>query len=140
MDKLEIGQKLWRYASPNTLEFKVTGVRNYQDTEQYEVECQGCRHGKLCQVLIGRDDYGNLQTINMLNNEEDDDQRHWHCNGESTGYYHTTLDECRKERLIKAIADNKKKIEEQERQLANTKNNYNELKNALDVIEERGNG
>ncbi|MGO6851639.1 hypothetical protein ACCS68_14685 [Rhizobium beringeri] len=80
MEKIEIGTKLFRVASPALLQYVCTGIRQYETGDLYEVECQSCTHGFKCKVLAGYDDYDKLTPIHMLNNDEDDDQRCWHGN------------------------------------------------------------
>lgn len=80
MEKLKIGDGLFRVASPLLLQYVCTGIRQYATGDLYEVECQSCSHGYKCQVLIGNDDYGRLTAIHMLNNNEENDQRCWHGN------------------------------------------------------------
>lgn len=77
----KIGDELWRHVvGAGTFRYVVDGVRVYGDEVQLEVECQSCTHGWKCRILVARDDYGKLHAVHMLNDNEDDSQRHWHGN------------------------------------------------------------
>lgn len=132
--KLTIGQELWRYTWPNTLHYKVIGVREYEGSTQYEVECLSCKHGKLCRVLIARDDYGHLETVHMLNNDEDDDQRAWHTKDDLSGYYHTTIEACKLERFSKAIKRTTDKLEQARKNVTQLELDLAELNNAKELL------
>jgi hypothetical protein len=59
----------------------VKGIRTHIDGEVHlEVECQTCSHGWKCMLLVAQDDYGKIVHVHMLNEDEDNPQRHWHSN------------------------------------------------------------
>ncbi len=137
VEKLIIGQELWRFTWPNMLHYKVVGIRAYEDSEQYEVECQSCKHGKLCKVLIGRDDYDKLHTVNMLNNDEDDDQRCWHTRDDLSTAYCTTKEGAQRERLRRSKAKAEDAVKSAQLALDNANKYLGEINNAYELLGER---
>lgn len=123
---MKIGTELYRWITAAGLfQYKVVGTRQYADDIQYEVECQTCSHGWKCLLLIAEDDYKKLQYVKMLNDDEDDSQRHFHTHsGEFflsksdalIGYYKKTLiwykDEINKfKSQIKSYEEKEKEIQ-----------------------------
>lgn len=134
MGKLEIGQELYRWASPYIMKYIVTGLRSYSDSEQYEVECQSCKHGYLCKVLIARDDYGKLRTVNMLN-DDDGSQKCWHAGrDEMSGSYCLTQEDAQRERAYWSLEQAKKKIEQTKANHDSAVAHYEEIKNVIDLL------
>lgn len=85
---LAIGQTIYRYLNPKVFQYKVIGIRTYQDGEIYEVECQSCEHSYKCRCLVSIDNENKIRHIDFINNNEDDDQRHWH--NDQTPYLRTS--------------------------------------------------
>lgn len=104
--KLAVGTELWRYAGSARLRYKVVGVREYADSTQYEVGCLSCKHGDSCRVLLARDDYGALQTVHLLTEDEEPPLEHscWHAIDQRYATpYCTSEDEARRQRLTMAV-------------------------------------
>lgn len=77
--KINIHDKFYRYIEMvGIFEYVVKGIRQYKEEQFFELECQSCNHGWKCMLLCGFDDYGKLQYIRMINNLENNDQRHFH--------------------------------------------------------------
>ncbi len=81
IDAYKIGDELFRYVEGGGIfRYTVKGIRSYEDSTQLEVECQTCSHGWKCLLLLARNDYGRVHAVHMLNDDEDNSQRHWHGN------------------------------------------------------------
>jgi hypothetical protein len=98
MNKLKIGDLLWKYSSPYIMKYKVIALRVYETSTLYEIECLSCTHGSRCKVLIGGK-LNELCFIEMASNDED--QSYWHrtkCTFD--GYYRITENEAHLDRQI----------------------------------------
>lgn len=81
IDSYKIGDDLFRYVEGGGIfHYTVKGIRSYEDSTQLEVECQTCSHGWKCRLLLARNDYGRVHAVHMLNDDDDDSQKHWHGN------------------------------------------------------------
>lgn len=104
--KLAVGTELWRYAGLAQFRYKVIGTREYADSTLYEVECLSCKHGDSCRVLIAYDDCGLLQTVHMLNEDDQASLEHssWHATDQLYATpYCTSENEARWQRLTMAV-------------------------------------
>ncbi len=126
---LAIGAKLWKTAPPYILEYKVVGIRDYQDGRQYELECQTCSHGEKCRILVGGTK--RLVFIDVLNDEEDS-HRYWHS--DDTRFWPLQR-QAQLERLHVHIRDGKKAVEEAEGTLRGRKNHLQKLLDSKDLVE-----
>lgn len=86
MIDLKIGENVYRYV-PNGIgnggiwHYSIIERRENPEGMQYVVRSLACSHGWKCELLISEDDNGDLRYVRMVNNDEDDDQRHWHGHG-----------------------------------------------------------
>jgi len=78
----KLGDEMFRYVvMGGVFRYIVEGIRTHIDGDvQLEVECQTCSHGWKCMLLVAQDDYGKIVHVHMLNEDEDNPQRHWHSN------------------------------------------------------------
>ncbi len=75
---LKIGDFLYRYVRcGGVFEYKVIGIRIYDDQTLYELESQSCTHGWKCKILVGGK-IDQLRYVCMTNDEEEDTQHYWH--------------------------------------------------------------
>jgi len=129
---IRIGDELFRYVELGGIfRYVVYGIRQYEDGDQYEVECQTCSHGERCRLLIARDDYGRLIHIHMLNEDEDlcDEHRCWHTND---GYHFwPTFGQAKEESFKRAIEKAEESVSEAEKLLADRQKRLAELKSLL---------
>lgn len=125
---LIIGDKLWKSAPPYILEYKVVGIRDYQDGKQYELECQTCSHGEKCRILVGGTK--RLVFIDVLNDEEDQ-HRYWHS--DDTRFW-PLMRQAQLERLHVHIRDAEKAVEEAERTLTGRKNHLQKLLDSKELV------
>jgi hypothetical protein len=89
--KIELGKSFYRYITPlGVFHYIVKGIRQYGDSELYELECQTCKHGWKCLLLASLDDYGKLQYVRMLNDDEYESQKHFHMH---SGQFHERKEE-----------------------------------------------
>lgn len=123
---IKIGDELFRYVEMGGIfRYVVIGVRSYEDSVQLEVECQTCSHGWKCRLLVAQDDYGKIVHVHMLNEDEDDHQRHWHTND---GYHFwLSSQEARAESFKRAISRAKEEVTKSETDLAARKKRLAEL-------------
>lgn len=127
-----IGQLFYKIASPKILHYKVIGIRQYDTGHLYELECQSCTHsGDKCQVLAGFDDYGVLQVIHMLNDNEDESQRHWHTR--DTGLYQS-IDEALLQRAYTHRREAKDELEKAEVVLERRKLELKRLDETIEAL------
>lgn len=111
-----IGDSMYRHVEGGgTFHYVVKGVRENEDGVQLEVECQTCTHGWKCRVLVAQNDYGRIVAVHMLNEDEDDPQRHWHTNDGL--HFWPTRDQAREEGLQKIIRRVKERISDAEGRL-----------------------
>lgn len=104
-----IGDSMWRHVEGGgTFHFTVLGVRRYEDSVQLEVECQTCSHGWKCRLLVAQNDYGKIVSVHMLNEDEDDRQRHWHTNDGL--HFWPTKEQAREEGLRQIVIRVKERI------------------------------
>lgn len=102
---VKVGDELFRYVFPKgVFRYVVIGRREYAEGVQLEVECKTCSHGWQCQLLLAQDDYDHIVAVHMLNNDEEDDQRHWHAN-ESGLHFCATAEEAKQEQVKKLVRD-----------------------------------
>jgi len=107
--KFKIGDELFRYIEGGgVFRYVVTGRREYPEGAQLEVECKTCSHGWQCQLLIAENDYGKIVAVHMLNNDEEDDQRHWHSN--EGHYFVSTIEEAKAGKVAKLIRDAEQRV------------------------------
>lgn len=108
-----IGDELFRYAvGGGVFRYIVDGRREYDGRVQLEVECQNCSHGWKCRLLLAQDDYGRIVEIHMLNDDEENSQRHWHVN--EGLHFWPTPEQARQEqvrRLVKNAEEDVRKAE-----------------------------
>jgi hypothetical protein len=127
---MKIGDKLYKSARPYIMEYKVIGVRDYADGKQYELECQSCRHGEKCRILVGGKN--KLVFIDMLN-DEDDEHYFWHTD---TTRFWPLVRQAELERLRVHINDAEKNVSDAESTLTNRKNHLAKLLDAKKLVEE----
>jgi ABC-type Zn2+ transport system substrate-binding protein/surface adhesin len=126
----KIGDELFRYVEAGgVFRWKVVGVRQYEGETQLEVEGQTCSHGWKCRVLVARNDYGKIHAVHMLNEDEDDRQRHWHTND---GYHFwPTSAEAKREAAKVAIRKAKERVSNAQRTLESECKRLAELEQIL---------
>ena len=118
MKKLKINDIVW-IASYPLMDYKVLAVIERDKNTQYEVECLKCKHaGGNCKVLIGDNDYGELEYKGMVNEEYEEydnnnyKERFFYFN---EGIYKRTKEEAIIHRLEDYIRKNNKGIEKAKR-------------------------
>lgn len=127
ISEYQIGDMLYRYVSmAGVFQYKVTGRRERESEVQLEVECQTCSHGYKCELLIAQDDYGHIVHVHMLNEDEDDRQRHWHTN--DGFHFLPTSEEAKQEKLVKLISDASEDVRKAEANLATAKKRLADFK------------
>lgn len=127
---MKIGDELFRYIVMGGIHrFIVLGVRQYEDSEQYEIEDQNCAHGWKCRLLVARNDYGKLHAIHMLNEDEDDRQRHWHTN--DGFHFWPTVGEAKAEAYRDALRKADERVSNAEEALKVAKRQRDEMKSLL---------
>ena len=128
----KIGDELFRYVVMGGIfRFIVPGVRQYEDGNQIEVECQTCSHGWKCRLLLAQTDYGKIDSVHMLNEDEDDRQRHWHSND---GYHFwPTKKEARAQGYQKAIDRKNEEVRQAEDRLKALMKSRDELVTLLNT-------
>lgn len=118
----KIGDELFRYiVCGGVFRYIVLGRRDYSDSVQLEVECQTCSHGWKCRLLLAQDDYGKIIEVHMLNDCEEDRQRHWH--GNEGLHFWPTAEEAKQEQIRRLIR--------------NAEDAVNKAKDALGAAERR---
>lgn len=114
--KLQIGDNLFHYVPFNgVLKYTVTGIRNYEDTAHYELECESCSHGYKCKVLVAEDnDWGKdrFKYIEMLN----DGEREYFI-FHNDGYYYPTNTEALLEKTREVWQEKKNRKKDLEHRL-----------------------
>lgn len=130
IDKYVIGDSIWRHAEGGgTLQYKVVGIRSYDDGPQLEVEGVSCSHGWKCRVLLAQDDYKRIAAVHMLNEDDEDSQRHWHIN-EGLHFWPTRA-EAREEGLRRILSRVKERIQKKEEDLNRERKYLAELEAAI---------
>ncbi len=126
----KVGDELFRHVrGGGTFRYLVQGVRSYEDSTQLEVECQTCTHGWKCRLLIAENDYGKIVHVHMLNEDEDDSQRHWHANDGL--HFWPTKKEARDEGLRMLLKEADESVRKLEDQLAYQRKRRDELAAAV---------
>lgn len=86
MSDLKIGDFLYRYVSaypPVVFKFEAVALHQYKDVTQYHMRSLTCADHEPYEILVVKHDYNHYSFVKMLNNnDENDDQRHWHVYGE----------------------------------------------------------
>lgn len=127
---VNVGDELFRYIEGGGIHrFKVLGIRQYEDSIQYEVEDQNCTHGWKCRILIAHNDYGKLHAVHMLNEDENNSQRHWHTN---EGYhFYPSSNEAKAEAYNAALRRAYERVEKAQKALTDAKDRRDELNDLL---------
>lgn len=127
----KIGDELWRHVpGGGTFRYVVDGIRSYNDEVQLEVECQTCSHGWKCRLLISRNDYGKIHAVHMLNEDDDDPQRHWH--GNEGLHFWPTKQQAREEGLRQILCEAKERAGKLRDQLKFANARVKELEAAIE--------
>jgi len=138
INNLKIGDELFKYVEfGGIFRYIVIGVRNYEDGNQLEVECKNCTHGWMCRVLVAQNDHGNLIAVHMLNDEENESQKHWQsqCNGL---HFWRTVNEAKKERLLQIKINAVESVKKSKDNLLVAENRLKEINEAIDLISTNG--
>lgn len=134
-EKLKLNDELFRYVSPiGVFSYKVIGVRDYKDNTQYEVECQTCKHGYKCILLVAENEKGAFKYVSLLNYDEDNDQSYFHDCKEFSIFWRT-LPEAHIECYKKMRHDSAKEIYEHKKKLKHLEDSFARLESALDLAE-----
>ena len=132
INDMKIGDKLYRYVDlGGVFEYEVIGIRSYSSGNQLEVRCNSCSHGWKCEVLVAMNDYNKIVSIQMLNNDEDDNQRHWHC--QEKFHFWKTPSEAKTEKLNDMINNLNQEIKKAEEVVTFKKKQLQEVKLAIEV-------
>lgn len=145
-ESIKIGDLFYRYiVFGGFFEYKVIGIRVYQESKLFELECQACTHGYKCILLCALDDRNRLQYIRTLNEDEDNPQYYFHV--ESGEFYasktEVIINRTKKEQEIHQynISKAKETIEQSEKDLARVTETLEQLKEKLTLeIKEYENG
>ena len=128
----KLGDELFRHVSGGgVFRYLVQCVRTYEDGPQLEVECETCSHGWKCRLLLAQNDYGKIVHVHMLNEDEDEPQRHWH--GNEGLHFWPTKGEAREEGLQQIIKRTNDEIRKKEDDLKAAKKYRDELVAAIGV-------
>ena len=128
----KIGDEMYRHVTGGgNFCYVVTGVRTTEDSVQLEVECQTCSHGWKCRLLLAQNDYGKIVHVHMLNEDEDDSQKHWHSN--EGLHFWPTANEAREEVLRAMVRRADESIRKLEDALASERKRRAELAAAVGV-------
>lgn len=131
---INIGDTLYRVAAPALLVYKVIGIRLYETGDMYELECQSCTHGFKCKVLAAFDDYKYLKPVHMLNDDEDEPQRHWHsC--DSGGSFFLDKNDALRERYALCIRDAKEDLQRFEDLVKDKRKNLERLECGMAALD-----
>lgn len=130
----KIGDELFRYVDAGgVFRYVVTGRREYQDEVQLEVECKTCSHGWQCRLLLAQNDFGKIVAVHMLNEDEDEPQRHWHTND---GYHFwPTVDEAKREKLVQFLRQREEAVRKAEAALVQAKAALAEAKGMVEGVQ-----
>lgn len=130
----KIGDEMYRYVEVGGIfKYLVFGIRNYDGEVQLEVESQSCSHGYKCKILVAQNDYKKLFSVHMLNNDEDDDQRHW--NSHDHFHFWPTVNEAKIEALKHHIAEQTKSVSEVKSAYEYRQKCLKDLTDAFELIE-----
>jgi len=126
--RLSRGDHLFKYVTMRGIfEYKVVGVRVYENLEQYEIECKDCKDHKPCRLLIVQvDNVPKFRYVAMLNEEDENQQHYWH--DDPNKYFHTNKKECKVDEGKMLLSARQKKIDEVEQNLLLLKREYEEIK------------
>lgn len=131
----KVGDELFRYVQGGGIfHYIVKGIRSYEDSTQLEVECQTCSHGWKCLLLLARNDYGKVHAVHMLNEDEEDRQRHWH--GNEGMHFWPTVAEAKAEGIRLMIGRAKENVSRTEAAHKAAKERLTELETLLGTTEE----
>jgi hypothetical protein len=128
MADLVIGTKLYNRATFLKNEYKITGVRKYEDSTLYEVIGLSCNHDEPCQVLLAYDKKNrNLRFVDDLNKEAEN-YRHY-----NDGVYYLSEREAEKAYLRKALNQAKEQVTKTENALKSAKEHFAKLEIAYNL-------
>ena len=134
----QIGDYLYRYVEfGGVFKYKVIGKRAYEIPEctQLEVECQSCNHGYKCCLLLAQDDYKNIISIRMLNESEDDPQKHWHTQ-EKGLYFHPSPKGAKEDRLYQLKKQAQERVNKAKENLSIQEDRLKEIQSMIDCLNE----
>lgn len=131
IEDYKIGDSLYRHVEcGGQFHYIVDGIRTSESGVMLEVECQTCSHGWKCRLLVARNDYGKLHAVHMLNNDEDeDDQRHWH--GNDGFHFWPDKSKAREEGLRAILARSRERVSRLRDQLAGEQKRLAEIEAAI---------
>lgn len=133
IDQYKIGDKLFRYVNlGGVFEYVVEGIRSYKEAIELEVKCLSCTHGWKCEILVGQNDYQQIFSIHMLNENEENPQKYWHTNDQF--HFWPTKEEAREESLRYFVAQKKDKVAQLEKQLATAQKELVEMQTAIEGL------
>lgn len=126
----KVGDQIFRHVEGGgTFEYIVKCVREYENERQLEVECQPCKHGYKCLVLLAQNDSGGIVSVHMLNNAEGDDQSYWHSNDGL--HFWPTHEEAREEGLQLLARRVRDRISQKERGLEQEREHLKRIEAAI---------
>ncbi len=136
--KLNISDKLYRAITyTGIFEYTVIGIRERENSSQYEVRCETCRDHKNCELLIAYNDYDKLIHIEMLNEDEElcKAQRLWHNN---EGYYfQINKRDAEKDRALTYLKSAQEAVNKAKASLVSAEKHLVEIQDLMNVIENK---
>ena len=129
-----LGDELFRYViCGGVFRYIVDGRREYDGRVQLEVECQTCSHGWKCRLLLAQDDYGRIIEVHMLNDDDEDSQRHWHIN--EGLHFWPTAEEAKQEQVRRLVKQAEEGVQKAKDNLAAAERRLAEFKDLATVKE-----
>lgn len=134
--KLKIGDKLYRaipYSS--VFEYTVFGIRERENSSQYEIRCESCKDHEKCELLIAYDDYDKLIHIEMINEDKELCRKHrmWHENGKY--FFRTNKYDAEEDRALTYLREAEKSVEDKKNALDYAKKYLTQIQDMINLIE-----
>ena len=123
---MKIGDKIYKYLSFNGFAtYIVLAEIKREKAKLYEVECQACKHGEKCRLLVAKKSKGVYRYCSMVNEDEETNEHQYYWHDDSLFY--ESLIEARKSVYLECIEKKKKELEKAEKNLEATKKALAEL-------------
>ena len=130
----KIGDEIFRYVTVmGVFRWLVIGRRERENEVQLELECQTCNHGWKCKVLVAQNDYKKIVSVNMLNEDDEDSQRHFHGQEECT--FWPTSAEAKNEHLKNLIRKAEKELSDARELVGHREKRLSELRGLIEDVQ-----
>jgi hypothetical protein len=132
--KLNIGDKIYKKMYlKGVATYEVIGIRKYANSNHYEIKCLSCAHGYNCKILILAGEKKEFLFIEMLNDCQDEPQKHWH---NDAPYFLTELG-CFIHKGKEILNENDKEIKSVTATLEKLMSKQKELKDYIDSLNKK---